>query len=340
MRDQNLLAARFIAIVLMVLTHAAGPGFYSFGPSWPVIVAYEAIAHTAVPLFFMISGALLIQRDEPVLTFYKKRYIKIIPPLVFWSLVYIPVISRWPDPPHHLSPISILSGPVAFHLWFVYTLASLYLLVPILRAFYARASLPLKVIALVLAGISQTWNHFFKGVLDLNFGLDMHLFPQYVFFMLAGTFLYEHRSALTGSRAKQAISLGAYALLCALTAWLVKRDSVAHTSPREVFFNYDSMNILLASVSLFCFLLTLRISKLPRLIEDIANKSFGIYLCHWLFLGAGLYGSIYSLPLHFNFKWDTFVPSVSIPMVTTGGVLLAYGLCYLMAKTPALRRMV
>lgn len=340
MRDQNLVAARFIAIVLMVLTHAAGPGFYSFGPSWPIIVGYEAIAHTAVPLFFMISGALLVQREEPVLTFYKKRYFKILPPLVFWSLVYIPVISRWPDPPAHLSPVSILTGPVSFHLWFVYTIASLYLLVPILRAFYARASLQLKVIALTLAGVSQTWDHFFKGVLKLNLGVDMHLFPQYVFFLLAGAFIYEHRSTLTGSRTKQAISLSMYTLLCALTAWLVKRDSIAHSSPQEMFFEYNSMNILLASVSLFCFLLALRVSKLPGLIEDIAEKSVGIYLCHWLFLGAGLYGSFCSLQLHFTLKWDTINPALSVPIVTIGGVVLAYTLCYVMAKVPILGRMV
>lgn len=38
MRDNNLTLARVVALVLMILTHAAGPGFYTFGPYWKRLI--------------------------------------------------------------------------------------------------------------------------------------------------------------------------------------------------------------------------------------------------------------------------------------------------------------
>lgn len=340
MRDNNLTLARVVALALMILTHAAGPGFYTFGPHWKAICIFESFAHTAVPVFFMISGALLLGRSESTLAFYRKRYMRILPPLVAWSLLYIPVIALWPDPPAKQTAWTILTGPVSFHLWFVYTIASLYLLIPILRAFYSHASLTLKLIALLLAGISQTWDHFFKGVLALNFGVDMHLFPQYTFFMLAGAFIHEHRELLAGSRVKQVASFTLFIAMCGLTSWLVKHESIAAGAPREWFYSYNSMNILVPSVALFSFLLTLRISNLPRPIEDIADKSFGIYLSHWLFLGAGLYGTFYSWPIGFTLRWDTFDPIIAVPLVTVAGLVASYVLCSAIALIPLGKRLI
>lgn len=335
MRDQNLAAVRFIAIVLMVLTHAAGPGFYSFGPHWNVIVAYEAIAHTAVPLFFMISGALLVSREEPVFTFYRKRYARIFPSLVFWSLLYIPVVSRWPDAPAHLTPISILHGPVSFHLWFVYTIASLYLLMPLLTAFYVRASQSLKIVAIVLAGLSQIYDPFFVGVLHVNFGVDLHLLPQYTVYLLAGAYVYEHKPRISKSKTVIALIATLSMLFWVGTFILIRHDSIQHDAPREFFMNYNSLNITVFAVTVFALLIAIPLKRVPWVITDVADRSFGIYLVHWFFLGAWLFGSF-----GFFFKWDTFNPIVSVPMVAATGIVLSYAVCFFLSKVPIFRRFV
>lgn len=53
-------------------------------------VLIRAIAYCAVPVFFMITGATLIDYREryDTKTFFKKRLLKVIIPLIIWSIIY------------------------------------------------------------------------------------------------------------------------------------------------------------------------------------------------------------------------------------------------------------
>jgi surface polysaccharide O-acyltransferase-like enzyme len=92
----------------------------------------------SVPLFVLLSGALLLRRSEPEPTsaFALKRVRKLGVPLAFWSLVYL----AWRHFHYHESLgvqtwIGLLfARPAYYHLWFFYMLISLALFVPWLRA--------------------------------------------------------------------------------------------------------------------------------------------------------------------------------------------------------------
>ena len=97
----------------------------------------------AVPLFFMISGALLLnQKNEPLSRFFSKRFTKVIIPLIGWSIIYI-LFRKYSlhqniDISDHL--IELFYKKQYFHLWFLYTLIGLYLFIPIFKIFVNNSS--------------------------------------------------------------------------------------------------------------------------------------------------------------------------------------------------------
>ena len=105
--------------------------------NWWTVNVYGAIGHLGVPLFVLLSGALLLdssKADEPLGVFFKKRFRRIGLPVIFWSIAYF----AW-DFYVHGKPLSVdnivqgvFSGAYV-HLWFLYLLIGLYLITPVLR---------------------------------------------------------------------------------------------------------------------------------------------------------------------------------------------------------------
>lgn len=98
------------------------------------------------PLFFMISGALLLPwREENVSVFVRKRLMKVVLPLLVYGGVYIFLLSASQASLQEWSMVYILSmirGSVrmAPHFWMVFELISMYILVLPLRGLLQHAS--------------------------------------------------------------------------------------------------------------------------------------------------------------------------------------------------------
>ena len=83
---------------MVVLVHASFFPYSISGEVTPTVMAnwftsdvFGAIGYLGVPLFVMLSGALLLnpaKADEPMGVFYKKRFWRVGLPLIFWTLVY------------------------------------------------------------------------------------------------------------------------------------------------------------------------------------------------------------------------------------------------------------
>ena len=119
-RDISLDIIRLIACLMIVLMHSPFPG----GGLGMVLCGISYLTASGIGLFFMVSGALLLKRniDKPFETrfFLRKRFTKILIPLLFWSIV------GW-----SLEQYGIANTELSI-LWFMYCLAGMYLLTPIL----------------------------------------------------------------------------------------------------------------------------------------------------------------------------------------------------------------
>jgi len=129
---------RILAIVLVIFYHTNYKGFSFFTSAedsllFPFYLFCAVFSRTAVPLFFMVSGALLLKKEEPIPVILKKRFLKYAVVLTFASLViYVE---------KNLSGEMSLKGFVRMlyateettQLWYLYTYLGLILSLPFMR---------------------------------------------------------------------------------------------------------------------------------------------------------------------------------------------------------------
>jgi surface polysaccharide O-acyltransferase-like enzyme len=135
--------SRILAIFAVVFLHVSaivvtgteiGSGYWWAGN------LYDSALRWCVPVFVMISGALLLDpaKAEDMKTFYAKRASRIVAPLVFWSLVYLGWNAfKTVMAGNQFAPVSLLrglaSGKPHYHMWFLYMIVVLYLFTPFFR---------------------------------------------------------------------------------------------------------------------------------------------------------------------------------------------------------------
>ena len=136
--------ARILAVLGVIGVHVlADPVAEGHaGTGWLVL---RQLLSTAVPVFFMMSGALTLapgaHRKGPG-AFLSRRAMRIVPALVVWSLFYMLVVQRWTGAgPLSLEEMGrrVITGETFTHLYFLWAIAGLYLLAPVLAAFLAAA---------------------------------------------------------------------------------------------------------------------------------------------------------------------------------------------------------
>ncbi|WP_026520187.1 acyltransferase [Butyrivibrio sp. FCS006] len=97
--------------------------------NWNIFKAYLMASNWAVPVFCMISGSLFLSKDIDIKTIVTKYIFRIALAFVGWSLFYALVFelkNGWDS-----VAASFVRG--YSHLWFLYMIAGLYLVTPILR---------------------------------------------------------------------------------------------------------------------------------------------------------------------------------------------------------------
>ncbi len=148
---------RIMAAFFVIFMHTAATALRrGFGADWELSNALTSLAFTAVPIFFMISGFLLLsdERTEDLSVLFKRRIPKLLIPLAAWTAVYL-VWSLLCS--HSLSAGTLVRGlasafrwPAATHLWYLYTLIAFYLLSPLLRAMLRAMGRKLHILLLAL----------------------------------------------------------------------------------------------------------------------------------------------------------------------------------------------
>lgn len=152
-------AARVGACFMVIVLHAAAVNFHVFDDQWGASNFYDSLTRSCVPVFLMISGVLLLNRQESLPAFFSKRFARILPPLLFWSLFYM----AW-NAFHgkHYGNVfgwlqALANGPVAFHLWYLYAILGIYLFVPFLRTIWQAAGAAEKKLFLAIWMLASAW---------------------------------------------------------------------------------------------------------------------------------------------------------------------------------------
>lgn len=345
---------RVTGILLVIGTHASDAIVYRWGkspfihgaiPSWWITgVGYKAFTTICVPLLFMLSGYLLLSSSEDTFTFLKKRFQKVLIPLLAWSIIYLwwdgslaETGSLWSGFKFILR--IFLTTPAHFHLWFLYVLIGLYVITPVLRRFIRSASPHelnyLMGVWLIFILVSQ----FFR----FNTGYELALFNQpyisgYLGYFIAGYYLghLEYKKKIVWSAA------GLFALFIAgtmLWAYQLTYDGGRFDTN---LFDYMSWPVILLSLTGFIILKHLAQimernlpGKWGNLLTILSNASFGIYLVHIIvldYMNDGILG--------IRLFADSFHPLLALPVTVLVAFLGSFLIIYPMQKIPLLNKMV
>ena len=151
---------RVVACLMVMLVHAS-ENFYgadSSGLAGNVsMLANEAnrfwvsfydgfVSRAAVPLFMIVSAFLLVpmKPGQTMSSFYKHRFGRILPPFVFFLLLYtfLPLLwggMTWEQSLADLKLLPFNFPSMAGHLWFMYPLISLYIIIPVVSPWLEKA---------------------------------------------------------------------------------------------------------------------------------------------------------------------------------------------------------
>jgi surface polysaccharide O-acyltransferase-like enzyme len=335
--DSGLDVVRVMAVFLVVCIHCnsyfAQPvqGVYSI--EWMFACMVASVSRICVPLFFMISGYLLLKPGVEPLRFYQRRLGRIGLPLLAWSVIYVVVRVHW-----QANQISLLSacrllynGEIYYHLGFLYSMAGLYLALPFLAPLAAagreRFLLGFAGLTFLLASLlpfGDRWLTEFSG-----FPFHCGVQPG-VFWIYAG---YAAMGALARRR-----TAGRYELRAAGAIWIMATTATAvlamHSAwrtgvPTEKWFGYHEPAVFLAAGSSFVLLRSVSLTaRMVRIFRQLGVWSFGIYLSHPLVMEI----------LH-RCKWSFPAGSwIGLPLYAGSVFILSTAMIALMARIPILRQ--
>lgn len=127
---------RIAACFLVMVVHSTEP-FY-FGGEGTLILTrtdafwasfFDTFARACVPLFVVASSYLQFPLHYSTGEFLRRRAARILIPFVLWTVVYALI---WGEPVQNFKDLLLNFNYTAGHLWYVYMLIGLYLLMPLL----------------------------------------------------------------------------------------------------------------------------------------------------------------------------------------------------------------
>lgn len=306
--------------------------------------AYNSLGRFAVNCFFMISGALLL---APLHKFrLRQQTLRVALPLLTWSAIYVltnaylshqhlPVIGGSNDNDGSLASglNSFIVGPLAYHLWFVYVLVGIYLVIPLLRPITAlpeatRANLLRYALILwAIFTVAIPTIHQISPSLTTPYEAAFPDLPAgYLGFVLLGFYLHHH----AGQVPRKWLMLGAVTGLFAVMA-LVFFEEVQREGSLWPLGNFTPQVILFSACM---FLLTKATFNRPgryfSFISLTSHLSFRIYLVHALVLHV-----LRSLtPLK---GWYNDQPLVSVPVITALTLAVSFAIAWSLDRIKPIR---
>ena len=135
---------RVTACFMVMVVHGTEP-FYLGGDGALIltptdafwVAVFEGLCRCCVPLFLIASSYLQFPLHYTPGEFFKRRVVRILIPMVLWTLVYALV---WGEPVENLKGLLLNFNYAAGHLWFVYMLAGIYLVMPMLSPWAEKVS--------------------------------------------------------------------------------------------------------------------------------------------------------------------------------------------------------
>lgn len=286
-------AIRAYAIIAMVAYHSSGAyiqfAYKAESRSWWLITDFiRTSTSNCVPLFVMLSGMMLLGKNEPLSLFFRKRLGKVLLPFIAWIVLHLLYLIYIEGNTYSGLEIikTVLKGPVYPHLWFIYMLIVLYLATPILRIFCNNSGKQTLLYFIILWAIGIGLVPIINKIYECEIYVPKIVAISFVGYYVAG---YYFKNLIISSKQIMLASCGVIALII-FSALAVDNLSVNGPKSQLFFFiGFTRINIIFFSFLSFLILKSIDYSKrrmlfFKKTILFFSKTSFGVYLVHYVII--------------------------------------------------------
>ena len=266
---------------------------YSNTLAWKESLVVEVIAYWAVPVFYMLTGATLINYRDRYTTkeFFKKRILKIGIPFFIWNILYLILkLLTKSISFSELNLVSIVNIFINSELipiyWFFIPLFMIYLSIPIiyiiakenrkyLYYMFFCSFITISIIQPIFKLLNIGWNK----------EIEMPLVSGYLLYPIIGYLIATEKKESKRFR----IALYCSGIICLIFRYVV--TYYCSTKANYIYttlFSYKYFTAVIPAISVFIFFKNMKFKeniKVKNILKNISSCSFGVYLIHYFIIG-------------------------------------------------------
>ncbi len=338
---------RSLAIICVIIGHVCtffGEGSYV---NWMFSTAVISIVRVGVPLFLMVSGALLLNRKLKISVFFKKRARSVVVPFICWAaiysifgLLYFSYLPSYEPTLQYFIDVFFGFKGVSSILWFIWFLLGIYLLIPILNSFILDKGFEGANYLLLLIFV-------FSILFSVGFFTDplKNLFRSIYYFVNAIAYYilgyYIHNKKFNCSHEKLVVIgfiLFIFGALCNFYSmysidygsWSINKLDFFNIfvifEASGVFLMFRYFNVKMISKKLK----PLKETVFAKLVVSYSTCTFGIFFLHWLIVNYMAYNRFFE-------QFKVGKAYIWIPIFSLAIILLCWAIIWILSKIPILK---
>ena len=315
---------RLVALLMVIAGHSvdmynATPQDDPMNGFWGAFIG--SLMRPSVPLFAMMTGLLLLPVRESAGDFYRRRIPRVLVPMVIWSAIYdlvpwltgvlgmdLSVVSilypfefspsqDFGDALHNIAMIPFAFNGYTTHMWYIYMLIGLYLIMPFFSAWIekndrtlVRTFIIMWCCSLMLPYLSQILSPDLFGRCAWNEFGTFYYFAGFAGYLLLGHLLGKGNPLPS----RKIIAMGAMLYFAGyiitytgFSSMIVQYSYEQEPELIEMFWQFCSPNVALMAIGMFLAAQRVKIhsERVQRALANVTKCGFGIYLMHYILLG-------------------------------------------------------
>ena len=310
-----------VAIIGVVITHVVADSWYILWDDglgmtfdWDVILLILGLMKSAVPLFLMVSGVLLLEKTNWTISYLVYKIFKLAIILMIMIISYD--VLRYKcgeiitDNLYMTIIYDICNANGVIHLWYLYCYIGIVLIAPILSIFVKNASKKQVLYFLVVCFGFNSFCKFLENVPHLAFiGNNLEeinngwgVSSVYVGYFVLGYYLVHNIEKMNS---KMWYVLGTLGIIGACILTYV--DTAKQGGCMERMYAYWAPGVVVWSIACFIFLYKLLQNKKVKILSVLGQNTLGIYLIH---------PAIILVLKSYGYTVETFPLFLSVPTLT------------------------